>query len=398
MRPARLGRTLLAALALTAGAGIASRAPLAAQEPDPQPAARPAAQPAALPDAAAARAASDRALQFLVTTQRPDGAWGSGATEHSFEAVFSIETPYAWQFAAQGLACIALLEAPATEPRDQALDRALHWLATTRLPQRGNDWDNDAVWAWLYGTVACVRAIDDERLREPLREQITARGRACIDRLVANQTPDGGWGYYDDPPYTRRPKWATSFSTACVVPALHRALDLGWLADRAVLARAVGYVRACQLPDNAYSYDLTPIARISGGEHINRIKGSLGRTQIGNWALHTVGDESVPIAKVRDGIEKFFAHHEFLRVARMRPIPHEAYYLNAGYFFLFGHCYAAQAIELLPEGERAAWHARLRAKLLAVQRPDGSFCDFLGSSYLVTAGTSFAILALEAGL
>jgi hypothetical protein len=165
-----------------------------------------------------------------------------------------------------------------------------------------------------------------------------------------------------------------------------------------MLARAAGYVRACQMPDEAYSYDLTPIPRISGGEHINRIKGSLGRTQVCNWALASIGDPSVPADKLRAGIERFFEHHEFLRVARMRPIPHEGYYLNAGYFFLFGHYYAALAIELLPEPEREAWRQQLRARLLAVQRPDGSFCDFLGSSYLVTAGTAFAALALGEGL
>ena len=36
----------------------------------------------------------------------------------------------------------------------------------------------------------------------------------------------------------------------------------------------------------------------------------------------------------------------------MRPVPHEAYYLNAGYFFYFGHYYCGLAIGLLPPAER----------------------------------------------
>ena len=46
-----------------------------------------------------------------------------------------------------------------------------------------------------------------------------------LDILRKNQIPTGGWAYYDNPPYSRRPKWATSFCTALVLPALERALD-----------------------------------------------------------------------------------------------------------------------------------------------------------------------------
>ena len=85
-------------------------------------------------------------------------------------------------------------------------------------------------------------------------------------------------------------------------------------------------------------------------------------------------------------------------MARMRPIPHEAWYANAGYFYFFGHYYAAEAIELLPEAEREARHARLRPHIVKTQRKDGSFCDFLGQGYLVVAGTAYASLALQLGL
>jgi hypothetical protein len=81
----------------------------------------------------------------------------------------------------------------------------------------------------------------------------------------------------------------------------------------------------------------------------------------------------------------------------MRPIPHEAYYMNAGYFFYFGHYYCGLAIELLPGKEREAFRRQLRQKVLATQRADGSYCDFLGSSYMVTSSTAFATLALLAG-
>jgi hypothetical protein len=82
----------------------------------------------------------------------------------------------------------------------------------------------------------------------------------------------------------------------------------------------------------------------------------------------------------------------------MRPIPHEAYYANAAYFYMFAHCYAAQVINELPEPERAAWHRRLRAHLAKIQWEDGSSLDFPNMSCMQTAGTAFSILAFQAGI
>jgi hypothetical protein len=350
-------------------------------------------------DASAARASADRSLGWLVGSQNANGSWGLGSLDGLLEYGFSVESYYDWQLAASALAVLALGEADETPARRSALERGVQWLCTTRLPGRGSDWDVDYTWPALYGTVACVRLAEDQRFAgEPWREQVRARGQAFLAILLRNQAPDGGWAYYDDPPFARRPHWSTSFCTALVLPALERSQALGWGPEPAVLERAVRYVRRCALPNGAYEYDLNPVPRISGGEHINDVKGSLGRIQVCNWGLASVGEPHVTPDRLREGLEAFFAEHRFLDVARMRPIPHEAYYANAGYFYFFAHYYAAQAINLLPEGEREALHARLRPHLAKTQRQDGSCCDFLGSSYMVTASTALASLALTAGL
>ncbi|MBX3462107.1 MAG: hypothetical protein KF830_02975 [Planctomycetes bacterium] len=347
----------------------------------------------------AAQAGLDRAIGFLVGAQNPDGSWGSTSCETTMEMSFAVETHYAWSVAAHGLATMALLHARETPERRRALDRAVRWLCDCRMTRRGSNWDNDAVWGWLYGAVAMVEiALDPRYATDEWRDRVAGRGREFFAWLQRNQEPLGGFGYYDDPPYTRRPTWGTSFSTAAVVPALGLAAQFGWLPDAAVRDRAADYVRRCRLPNGAYEYDLNPVPRVSGGEHINDIKGSLGRIQVGNWALRRSGDPGITDAVIEQGLEHFFEHHRFLRVARMRPIPHEAYYANAGYFYFFGHYYCALAIELLPPARRESFRARLRPKLLETQRADGSFCDFLGSSYMVTASTAYAALGLAAGL
>ncbi|MBL9076913.1 MAG: terpene cyclase/mutase family protein [Planctomycetes bacterium] len=347
----------------------------------------------------AARAGADRALEFFVRTQNPDGSWGSTSCETTFEMSFAVETHYAWSVAAHGLATMALLAAPETPARRKALDQAVRWLCKCRMTMRGSNWDNDAVWGWLYGGVATVEVARDPRFQtDDWRGPVGQRGREFFGWLQKNQEPLGGFGYYDDPPYTRRPKWGTSFSTASVLPALGLAQQLGWLPDGETRERAATYVRRCRLPNGAYEYDLSPVPRMNGGEHINDVKGSLGRIQACNWALRRAGDPGITDAVVEQGLQWFFEHHRFLRVARMRPIPHEAYYANAGYFFFFGHYYCGLAIELLPADRREAYREQLRARVLETQRADGSFCDFLGSSYMVTSSTAFAALALMAGL
>lgn len=348
---------------------------------------------------AAAVRARDRAIEFLVTTQNPDGSWGSTSCDTTMEMVFAVETHYAWNVAAHSLAVMALRRAPETPQLRAVLDKAVKWLCDCRMTMRGSTWDNDAVWGWIYGAVATTDLTQDPRYSDDRwLGPVATRGREFVGWLAKNQEPTGGFGYYDDPPFTRRPKWGTSFSTAAVVDALGMAMRLGWMQDGATRDRAAGFVRRCRLPNGAYSYDLTPVPRLNGGEDINDVKGSLGRIQVGNWALHQAGDEAITAAVVKRGLEQFFAHHKFLAVARMRPIPHEAYYYNAGYFFYFGHYYAGLAIELLPAAEREPFREQLRAKVIETQRADGSFCDFLGSSYMVTASTAFAAMALQAGL
>lgn len=352
-----------------------------------------------LTTAAAAQSGADRALAFLVRTQNKDGSFGSRSTDSQFDAGFATETYYCYQMGAHSLAVLALLRAPKTDERRAALDLAVRWLCTATMPQRGSNWDNDAVWAWLYGTVATTELQGDPRFQtDEWRAPVVQRGKEFVHWLEQNQVPDGGFGYYDDPTFSRRPKWATSFSTSAVLPALGVAMQLGWCKDPETAARAAKYIRRCRLPNGAYEYDLNPIPRIRGGEEINNVRGSLGRIQVSNWALHQFGDEDMTAARIREGVELFFEHHRFLAVARMRPVPHEAYYANAGYFFYFGHFYCSQTIELLPEGEQEAFHAKLREKLLLTQRKDGSFCDFQGTSYMTTSSTAFAAMALLAGL
>jgi Prenyltransferase and squalene oxidase repeat len=349
-------------------------------------------------DADQVRTRVARAVGWLEKEQHPDGSWGTGAMDSVQFTNFSVETYYAFQLGANALAFLALSSIDPTPETDAALARSLEWLSKTRVPKRGSDWDVDCSWAALYGYQAMLAAWQDPRFKdEALRERIKAQGLEFYKLLEKNQEPHGGWGYYEGPVVSRRPTWATSFATACVVPALVRGVELGWPIDAKVIARARDYLERCRLPNGAYSYDLRPIPRVAG-ETIDDVKGSLGRIQVCNWALRRAKSPVATEERIREGLRDFFEHHKFLDAGRMRPIPHEAYYYVAAYFYMFGHCYAAQAINELPEAERADWHRQLRSHLAKIQWEDGSSIDFPNMSCMQIAGTSFSILAFQAGL
>ena len=345
------------------------------------------------------RAPLEKAADFLVSMQNEDGSLGNGSPECLLELGFAPETYYAWQVASQSLACMALARCSPTPERERALERALAWLCETRIPTRGSDWDTDHTWSALYGFVALETLADDPRFSSPgWAARVRDRALGFYEVLERQQALSGGWAYYDNPPYLARPTWATSFCTALVLPALVSARDRGWKIADTVIDKALVYVRRCELPGGAYGYDLTPVPRLSGVEHINRIEGSLGRTQVCNWARVTCGDARVTPDVVRAGVDAFFRDRAFLDHVRTRPIPHEGFHANAGYFYFFAHYYVAKAIGLLPAEDRELLHARLRPHLVKTQYANGGTSDFLDSSYMLIASTSYFILTLEEGL
>ncbi|MEM9800259.1 MAG: hypothetical protein AAGA20_08035 [Planctomycetota bacterium] len=339
--------------------------------------------------------AIEGALDYLIERQNDDGSWGDDAPT-LMELGFALNSFRAWRMATQGIVCMALLAGPETPDRRETLDAAAHWLATAEIPARDSDWDIDYVWTALYGFVGCVHLLEDPRFADD--EDVRRRANEFFAILESHQAASGGWAYYDDPPFNVQPTWATSFCTALVLPALDRADGVGLEVDESIVQRATRYLELCVVPGGAYSYDLSPVTRIRGVESINLIEGSLGRTQVGNWARRELGDRRVTDEVVREGLDAFFREHGYLDHVRLRPIPHEGFHANAGYFYFFAHYYAAKAISLLPEDERADYHARLRPHLIKTQRESGASSDFLDTEYLVNASTAFLVLALNEGL
>lgn len=398
-------RRLLKLGALLALCGLATaQEPQPGTQPEPDPESEPATEelvqhaPQEL-GVQEGREALARTIAFLLKSQNADGSWATSVCDDINELGFAPDTYYAWQQAASALAVLALSRAPRNAEVDFQFVHGTQWLCGTRMAHRGSNWDVDSTWASLYGFAVLTEIAADERLSaveyaEPLRR----RALEYYADLEKRQTLDGGWAYYDNPPFTVKPTWATSFCTALVLPALVDARALGWPVDGDVIDRARTLVERCALPNGAYAYNFNLIPRSHGGTSIDQVPGSLGRIQVCQWALSRAGVERITSDLLAEGLDHFFVEHPYLDMVRMRPRPHEGWFANAGYFYFFGHYYASRVIELLPETEREPWSRKLRFHIAKTLTDEGSCSDFMSSRYQITAGTAFAALALASGL
>ncbi|MCH8804818.1 MAG: hypothetical protein IH986_01865 [Planctomycetes bacterium] len=340
------------------------------------------------------------AKAFMLRAQNEDGSWGGYSNPAiGFDEFWSNpETHRAWTFATTSLVCIAILDMPRSGEMDAAYSRGIDFLMNQGLVRRPSEWDVDNTWAYVYGVQAFARAVADGRVAGTSRhEELRSTGQALINKLLSYQTPSGGWGYYDFDAYTRRPAWATSFMTAVGVIALLEARQAGFEVDANRLSSAVRAVERCKLPNGAYSYSVEAVPSPGRATGINQVKGSLSRIQVCNLAL-LLAERKLSNEALRRGLDQFFTHHRFLDVARKKPIPHEAYYANSGYFYFFGHYYAALVIQQLPVEDRARYWSKLQHEIIKTQEKDGSMWDYYMNSYHKPYGVAFSVMALQGSL
>ena len=186
---------------------------------------------------------------------------------------------------------------------------------------------------------------------------------------------DGGWAYYDFNAHTKKPSGSSiSFVTAAVLVALHDAKQAGIESPKRLIDRGMASILRQRKPD--FSMDYGEYLKYQPERLINRPSGSLGRSQACNVAMRLWGDPLVTDAVLKTWLDRLFARNLWLDMGRKRPIPHESWCQVAGYFFYFGHYYAALCIEQLPEKERPPFQDHLAYLLLRVQEKDGSWWDF----------------------
>jgi len=377
-------------------------APLAETGPKPKSVAPPLSEtgpkpkPVAPPRAEDLRAAIRRGVDFLLARQNPNGSWGSERSSRPEEVYAPIPGAHqAFRAGVTALCISALLEVGGDRPEvGRAIDRGEQWLfdhlAAVRRAAPDAIYNN---WAHAYSIDALVHMLrrrpgDADRCRK-IREMIAQQ----IDMLQRYECVDGGWCYYDFKYHTQRPSGSTlSFTTATALVSLYEARRAGIAVPQRLVDRAVASILRQRKPD--FSYDYGEYLKYVPMMPVNRPGGSLGRSQVCNLALRLWGDKGMTDAVLRTWLDRLFARNLWLDLGRKRPIPHESWFQVAGYFFYYGHYYAALVIEQLPAADRGPYRDQLAHVLLPLEEKDGSWWDFPLYDYHQQYGTAFALMSL----
>ena len=248
-------------------------------------------------------------------------------------------------------------------------------------------------WGHAYGIQALVRMHNRVPNDAPRQAKIKDLIRQQIQMLDRYEFVNGGWAYYDFEHHTQKPGGSpTSFTTATVLIAFHEAKGLGIEIPDRLVTRAKASILRQRYPDFSYAYG--EYLRFRPQLGINRPGGSLGRSQVCNLAMKHWGDPLVTDAVLTTWLDRLFARNGWLDIGRKRPIPHESWFQVAGYFFYYGHYYAALCIEQLPTDKRGPYQDHSAQVLLSLQEKDGSWWDYPLYDYHQAYGTGFALMSL----
>ena len=282
-----------------------------------------------LPDAremARVEAAVDRALEYLVRHQRPDGTW-----EHRV----GNRQP---NNGINGLCLLALLgrgHAPGRGPYKEAIERTIAYIRSTQDDRglyKSPGHSHGPMYEHALATLAMIEAygfIPTQSMRASVQK--------AVDLIVASQNAEGGWRYQP------QPADADLSVTVMQVVALRAAINARLSVPETTVDKALEYVRKCMVPTGGFAYQPG-----QGPKAAQSAAGALCMQLLGQF-------DDPGVARALDWLEQLTYHPGM-----------DAYFHYMNYYAMQTHFQAAGPYW-------ARWHPRVRQLLLETQDEDGSW-------------------------
>jgi hypothetical protein len=326
--------------------------------------------------------AVQRGLAWLAREQRPDGSWiGKVGYKLNNGYQYSAERGHVGVTSLALMAFLAGGHVPGRGEYGQVVERGLDWILRAA---------NDDGYITQGGTRMYSHAFATLFLAEIYgmthREDVRPKLQNAVDFIVRAQNAQGGWRYEPFAPDS------DMSIVVCQVLALRAARNIGIHVPRETIDRAAQYV-----VDSAVTgRDIGRRSSLRGGDEVGSFnyqkdmssRSSFRLTAAGVTSLHGLGIYSDDA--IRLGLD-------YLR--RNLDSENRSYGRDGGghYFFWYGHYYGVQAMYTAgTQGGVDYWTPyfdSVRAEILRMQRPDGSFPNHVGPG--PTFGTAMAVLILE---
>jgi hypothetical protein len=322
-----------------------------------------------------------KAVADLVAMQEEGGQW-------PYEGVYRVERQIPIGYRVGGTAIVAgtlLAAAPQDRDAQAAVRRGLEFVLKELKAAGMEPSTKDVYDVRVWGHAMALEFLCQVRAAKAAGERgaaVDEAVRGLVKTLLTEEIEGGGWNYANH-------HAPASFVTAPVVQALLWARSQGETVPDEVFDRARKVLEAARAPDGAFAYSGS-----SGGRPTrDKLAGSSARSAVCETTLLLLGGGGTK--DVQAALDAFHANWDELAKRRQKQGTHEGPYSIAPYYFYYGHRYAAQAIEVLPEESRAKERERLVAVLLKTREMDGTWNDrvFPRSRNYGTAMATLVLLA-----
>lgn len=318
------------------------------------------------------------ATDYLLSVQQENGSWTSLT---SYGKVDELADDF--QIAATVIAGRALLHLEDNVGAQQAAQEALDWLLKQREILQAQDappvvFMDYAVWNRSY----CIFFLAD-CLAAELGDENAVRQEMenCIEDLLQRQQGNGGWSYYlsgtaggDAIPQ------AISFTTATVVLALERAIEVGSAVDEPSLARGLACLEKLRSPEGTFAYFLHGANVDTGTLSGTSPAGSAARGPVCALALHQGKPAPVEEAEMPARFEMYLEHLHGFGAQRRKALMHAGADTQGSHYLLYDYSTAAEALRktvgkvVTKPLARKVFDAVLK-QLQLCRNKDGSFID-----------------------